>query len=171
MRRCKSLGSLKSFPWYAPQLRGFPGGSAAKESACSAGDSGSTPRSGRSPGEENGTRCRILAWRIPWTEKPGGPPSTGSQRVRGSRFRFSPCHLGPRSCFPALSVSPQGVAAFPALSFSPRGTLPLGVLCFLSSLGAHPLISGSGCDRPGLWTSLFTDPAGNIPFLNVCPGS
>ena len=121
MRRCKSLGSLKSFPWYAPQLWGFPGGSAAKESACSAGDSGSTPRSGRSPGEENGTHCRILAWRIPWTEEPGGPPSTGSQRVRGSRFRFSPCHLGPRSSFPALSVSPQGVAALPALSFSPRG--------------------------------------------------
>ena len=23
----------------------------------------------------------ILAWRIPWTEKPGGLPSTGSQRV------------------------------------------------------------------------------------------
>ena len=24
----------------------------------------------------------ILAWRIPWTEKPSGPQSTGSQRVR-----------------------------------------------------------------------------------------
>ena len=23
----------------------------------------------------------ILAWRIPWTEEPGGPQSTGSQRV------------------------------------------------------------------------------------------
>ena len=57
-------------------------------------------------GEGNATHCRILAWRIPWTEEPGGPPSTGSQRVRGSRFRFSPCHLGPRSRFPALSVSP-----------------------------------------------------------------
>ena len=26
--------------------------------------------------------ARVLAWRIPWTEKPGGPQSMGSQRVR-----------------------------------------------------------------------------------------
>ena len=31
------------------------------------------------------THCSILAWRIPWTEKPGGLQSTGSQRVRHSR--------------------------------------------------------------------------------------
>ena len=28
------------------------------------------------------TRSSILAWRIPWTEEPGGLQSTGSQRVR-----------------------------------------------------------------------------------------
>ena len=28
------------------------------------------------------TPSSILAWRIPWTEEPGGLPSTGSQRVR-----------------------------------------------------------------------------------------
>ena len=28
------------------------------------------------------THFRILAWRIPWTEEPGGPQSMGSQRVR-----------------------------------------------------------------------------------------
>ena len=27
------------------------------------------------------TRSSILAWRIPWTEEPGGPQSMGSQRV------------------------------------------------------------------------------------------
>ena len=27
------------------------------------------------------THSSILAWRIPWTEKPGGPQSLGSQRV------------------------------------------------------------------------------------------
>ena len=27
------------------------------------------------------TQSRILAWRIPWTEEPGGIQSTGSQRV------------------------------------------------------------------------------------------
>ena len=28
------------------------------------------------------THSRILAWRIPWTEEPGGLQSTGSERVR-----------------------------------------------------------------------------------------
>ena len=28
------------------------------------------------------THSRILAWRIPWTEEPGGLQSTGSHRVR-----------------------------------------------------------------------------------------
>ena len=30
---------------------------------------------------EKGTHSSILAWRIPWTEEPGGLQSTGSQRV------------------------------------------------------------------------------------------
>ena len=39
-----------------PRLsRGFPGGSEVKESASNAGDSGSIPGSGRSPGEGNGS--------------------------------------------------------------------------------------------------------------------
>ena len=37
---------------------GFPVGSDGKESACTAGDPGSTPGSGRPPGEGNGTRLR-----------------------------------------------------------------------------------------------------------------
>ena len=32
--------------------------------------------------EEMATHSSILAWRIPWTEEPGGLQSTGSQRVR-----------------------------------------------------------------------------------------
>ena len=27
------------------------------------------------------THSSVLAWRIPWTEEPGGPQSTGSQRT------------------------------------------------------------------------------------------
>ena len=37
------------------------------------------PGSGRSPEKEMATR--ILAWRIPWTEKPGGLQSIWSERV------------------------------------------------------------------------------------------
>ena len=35
---------------------------------------------GEDPREEGmAAHCSVLAWRIPWTEKPGGLPSTGSQ--------------------------------------------------------------------------------------------
>ena len=61
---------------------GFPGSSAGKESACKAGDPGSIPGSGISPGEGNATHSSILAWGIPWTGEPGGLQSVGSQRVR-----------------------------------------------------------------------------------------
>ena len=36
------------------KIIGFPGGSEGKVSACNAGDPGSSPGSGRSPGEGNG---------------------------------------------------------------------------------------------------------------------
>ena len=38
----------------------FPGGSDGKESACNAGDRGSIPGSGRSPGEGNGNPLQLL---------------------------------------------------------------------------------------------------------------
>ena len=45
-------------------------------------DTGSVPGSGRSPGGAGvATHSRILAWRIPWTEEPGGLQSIGSQKV------------------------------------------------------------------------------------------
>ena len=54
---------------------GFPGGSDGRESACSAGDPG-----WEDPLEKGmATHSSILAWRIPWTEEPGGPQSMGSQ--------------------------------------------------------------------------------------------
>ena len=43
-----------------------------KKSACNAGDLGSIPGLGRSLEEEMATHSSILAWRIPWTEEPGG---------------------------------------------------------------------------------------------------
>ena len=39
---------------FAPQPQGFPDSSAGKESSCNAGDPGSIPGLGRSPGEGNG---------------------------------------------------------------------------------------------------------------------
>ena len=63
------------------QEKGFPGGSDGEESACSAGGLGSVPGSGRSLEKGMGAHSSILAWRIPWTEEPGGLQSMGFQRV------------------------------------------------------------------------------------------
>ena len=61
--------------------RDFPGGSDSEESACSAGDLGLIPRLGDPLEEGVTTHSSILAWRIPWTEEPGGLQSMGLQRT------------------------------------------------------------------------------------------
>ena len=43
-----------------------------KNLPASEGDMGSIPGSGRAPGEGMATPSSILAWRILWTEEPGG---------------------------------------------------------------------------------------------------
>ena len=92
---CKDSGS-QAFPFKnhkSPQLIlsgksrtllslwGLPGDSDGKESTCNEKDPGSVPELGRSPGEGNDYPLSILAWRIFWTEDPGGIQSMGSQRV------------------------------------------------------------------------------------------
>ena len=63
-------------------MKGFPGGSAGKESACNAGDLGLIPGSGGPPEKEIKSHSSIPAWRIPWTEEPGRLQSMGLQTVR-----------------------------------------------------------------------------------------
>ena len=58
-------------------MRGFPGGAVVKNPPANAGDVG-----WEDPLEkEMATHSNILAWKILWTDEPGGLPSTGSQRV------------------------------------------------------------------------------------------
>ena len=64
-------------------MEGFPCVTVVENPLASTGDardSGLIPESGRSPGV--GTYSSLLAWRIPWTEEPGGLQSMGTQRVR-----------------------------------------------------------------------------------------
>ena len=67
-------------------ILGFPGGSVVKESACQSRRHRRcqlNPWVGKIPLEEGmATSSNILAWKIPWTEEPGGLQSIGSQRVR-----------------------------------------------------------------------------------------
>ena len=59
----------------------FPGGSDCKASVYNAGDPGSVPGLGRSPGEGHGNPLQYYCLEIPWTEEPGMPQSMGLQRV------------------------------------------------------------------------------------------
>ena len=76
----------------------FPGGTSGKRTSLPTQEMremwvwslGPIPGSGRSPGEEMGTRSAVLAWRIAWTEEPGGPQFRGLQTVR--RDWASPTH-------------------------------------------------------------------------------
>ena len=60
----------------------FPGGSDNKESACNAGDFGSIPGWGRSPGETEGNPFQYPCLENPMTEEPGGLQSMELQRFR-----------------------------------------------------------------------------------------
>ena len=42
------------------------------------------------------TQSRILAWRIPWTEEPGGLESTGSQELDMTEQLSTHQHAGPK---------------------------------------------------------------------------
>ena len=62
--------------------KSFPCGTVIKNVPGRVGDTGSVPGLGRSPGGATAADSRIFAWKIPWTEGPGGLQSMGSQRVR-----------------------------------------------------------------------------------------
>ena len=97
-------------------------------SARNAGDPGSIPGSGRSPGEGNGNPLSsTLAWKIPWTEKPGGLQSMGSQRVRHDRATsLSSSLLSSYSSYESIFFL-KGNLIMPLLDFlKPCKTLMLG---------------------------------------------
>ena len=51
-----------------------------KNPSVNAGDTGLIPGLGRFPGRGNETHSSILAWKIPWTEEPGGLQAMRSQK-------------------------------------------------------------------------------------------
>ena len=99
-------------PQVALRLKNLPA------SAGDTGDPGSIPGSGRSSGGGHATHPSVLAWKIPWTEQPGGLQSMLSQRAghdwateqqgRGSKRKCQYCHsaLTEWSCSDAGVVLP-----------------------------------------------------------------
>ena len=65
--------------WHAVLL-GLPRWPSGKTPLANAGDArdmGSTPGSGRSPGEGNSNLLQYSCWKIPWAKKPGGLQGVG----------------------------------------------------------------------------------------------
>ena len=81
--------SLSSYPsdatWFLwdKGSEGFPGGASGKETACQCRRGKRVQSLSRENPQEEGMAIHssVLAWRIPWTEEPGGLQSMGSQRV------------------------------------------------------------------------------------------
>ena len=62
-------------PWWLSRLKNLPARQEPQETRVQS-------LGGEDPLEEGmATPSSVLAWRIPWTEEPGGPQSTGSYRV------------------------------------------------------------------------------------------
>ena len=70
----------------------FAGGSVVKNLPANAGKMSLFPGLGRSLEKGMATHSSIRAWRVPWTEEPGGLQSTGSQRVRHERVPNTHTH-------------------------------------------------------------------------------
>ena len=60
---------------------GLPKWLSGKESTCNAGDMGSILGQEDLLEKEMATYCSILAWKVPWTEEPGGLQSMRSQEL------------------------------------------------------------------------------------------
>ena len=60
----------------------FPGGTEVKASACNMGDLGSIPGWEDPLEKEMATHSSVPAWRISWTEEPGGLQPMGLHGIR-----------------------------------------------------------------------------------------
>ena len=81
-------------------------------SSCNVGNPGSIPGSGRTPEKGMATRFRIPAWRIPWTEEPGGlqcmgleeSDTTWQRSHQHHHVSISSCHVAPYCCIVVLET-------------------------------------------------------------------
>ena len=94
--------------WGQDRKAGFPGGPDSKEPACNGSNPGLIPGWGRPPLERGmAAHSSVLAWRIPWTEEPGGLQSMGSQTV-GHNWAISTFTLGKLEGRARPTHSPRG---------------------------------------------------------------
>ena len=79
---CRTWNKSFIFLYLNDFVRASFGGSVVKTPPANAGDAGSIPRLGRSPGEGNGNPLQYCCLEIPWMKEPGRLQSMGLQRIR-----------------------------------------------------------------------------------------
>ena len=86
--------------------------------------------------KEMATHSNILAWRIPWTEEPGGLQSMGSQRVG---------HDWATKTIKVLNLSPKVYAVFILLNFGLFWNPCVNVycVCVCMHINTHSVVSYS----------------------------
>ena len=100
--------------WSMGEITGFLGGASGKEPTC---QSRRQEMRFQSLGLEDilkegtATHYNILAWRIPWTEEPGGLQSIGSQRVGHNWSNVACIHR--RNQIPQITSQTFPVRSFP----------------------------------------------------------
>ena len=143
------MSLILKYKWLTDLCCGFPGGRTGKEPACrcSRHETDSTPGSGRPPEEGMATHSSILAWRIPWTEEPGGLLSMGWQRVGHNWGDLARTHCCCCCCRVASvvsdSVTPTAHQAPPSLGYFLLYTRESLIFLYISksSLWKNPKLS------------------------------
>ena len=137
------------------EKRCFPGGSMVKNLPANAGSVGLIPGLGSSLEKEMATHSSILAWRILWTEEPGGLQSMGLQESDTTchYLSFVPAQ------FRAEVLSPTVLSGFLLWHFRWGGRQLLQLRC----LPIHDCFPLAFCTPP--WDLSSNPPC---PLLHVC---
>ena len=97
----QEVSSKSSFPL---STFGFPGISVGKESICKAGDLGSIPGSGRSPGEGNGNPQRSLVGYSSWVRKESDTTELLNHQTLLAFGFFLPSYYSEFTDYPSISI-------------------------------------------------------------------
>ena len=118
-------------------------------------DVGLIPGLGRFPGGDSGNPLQYSAWRVPWTEEPGGLQSTGSQTVRQDwlelEYTHTHTHTHTHIGLPSRSVGKES-----ACNGGDPSSIPRSGTCTWEGIG-YPLQYS--------WASLMAQQVKNLPAM------
>ena len=116
-----------------------------------------------------GNPPRILAWKIPWTEEPGGLQSMGLQGIGHDWARMDTrTHWGTHGCFQVFLSrveAPGCTVRAPLLTAANCCLLGTGVSWCRRVLRAWPGSSGFISQVPGYWEAIFSPAFWELPGI------